>query len=58
MKSRLKGMDGPVVQQVQERMKSYHVISLEEHQDALREEIKVRNADKVKGEESTRALSS
>jgi len=56
MKSRLKGMDGPVVQQVQERMKSYHVISLEEHQDALREEIKVRNADKLKGEESTRAL--
>lgn len=35
MKTRLRGMDGPVVQQVQTRMKSYNIISLEElHQDA------------------------
>ena len=34
-------MDVPLLLQLKARMKAYHVIPLEEHQEALREEAKV-----------------
>jgi len=38
----IKEMDVPLLLQLKARMKAYHVIPLEEHQEALREEAKVQ----------------
>ena len=56
LKAELRATDGTLREKLEARLKSYQVISLTEHQDALMEEIKVRNAEGARAEQTIRGL--